>query len=96
MTGGVTVSEKQKCDLIVGILVAAMLPVEVESELIAYVKARRLEAATIKDFAAGAECMRRMAMKKIMELEEGCLGIQRATFVVSRNAVEHLEIVGIG
>lgn len=33
-------SEKQKRDLIIGILVAAMLPMEIESELIAYVDTR--------------------------------------------------------
>lgn len=89
-------SEKQKCDLIIGILVAAMLPMEIESELIAYVKARCPEETKTGDFITGAECMRHAAIAKIHELEEGCLGIQKAAFVVSRNAIEHLEIVGEG
>ena len=89
-------SEKQKRDLIIGIITAAMLPMEIESELMAYARARCPEEAKINDFVTGAECMRHLAVKKIMELEDGCLGIQKAAFVLARNAIEHLEIVGVG
>lgn len=87
-------SEKQKRDLLIGIITAAMLPSEIESQLIAYVRAKCPDEAFVNNFMTGAECMRHMAIHKIMELEEGCLGIQKAAFVVARNAIEDLEIMG--
>lgn len=89
-------SEKQKCDLIIGIIAAVMMPMEIESELVAYVRARCPDETKLNDFITGAECMRHHAVKKILELEEGCLGIQKAAFVVARNAIEHLEVVRLG
>lgn len=89
-------SEKEKRDVIIRIIKTVMLPVEIESELVAYVKARCPDETKLNDFITGAECMRHIAVKRILELEEGCLGIQKAAFVVARNAVEDLEIVGVG
>ena len=89
-------TEKHKRDSLILMITAAMLPAELEIELIDYVTAKCDKEAYSKDFMTGAECMRHLAVKKILELEEGCLGIQKAAFVVARNAVEDLEIVGVG
>ena len=45
-------------------------------------------------YKKGAEAMRRAAIEKIMEFEDGCLGIQKAAFVASRDAIKNLEVPG--
>lgn len=89
-------TEKQKRDYIISLLTAAYLPPEIESELIRYVKAKCPDDVLVNNFMAGAEFMRRAAINSIMKLEKDCLGIQKAGFVVSRNAIEQIDFVGIG
>lgn len=48
--------------------------------------------ATETAYRNGAEAMRRAAIKKILELEGGCLGIQKAAFVIARDAIKQLEV----
>ena len=85
-------TDDQKMEILKALIVSALLPMEIESELMAFVQAKKPEEAVINNFAAGAEWMRRAAIGKLLELEDGCLGIQKASFVVSRNAIECLEV----
>ena len=48
--------------------------------------------ATEKAYRNGAEAMRSAAIQKILELEKDCLGIQKAVFVVTRDAIRQLEV----
>lgn len=43
-------------------------------------------------FDDGVERMREAAVQKIEELEEGCLGIQKAAFVIAKNEIIKLVI----
>lgn len=89
-------SEKQKADALICMITAAMLPMEIEAELIGFVKSKCHEEGKANGFLAGAEFMRGMAVGTVSKLEEGCLGIQKAAFVASRNAIMDIQIVGIG
>ena len=44
-------------------------------------------------FSDGVERMREAAVYKIEELQEGCLGIQKATFVIARNEIIKLVVL---
>lgn len=48
--------------------------------------------ASERAYYSGAEAMRRAALWKIQEMEAGCLGIQKAAFLVTREAIKNLEV----